>query len=175
MEAGAKPTSPTGIRRGFTTIELMVALVIIAIMSMVVVVSMGPALEDARLRSGCRIVASALNYTRSYAVSRQTYARVVVDKEKNGVSTEALVREESGDETLKPVLTPSGRYHQLPRGVKIAGVRKPGIDVEEDYVGFSQMGQADDTVIAIVDARDKERYIVIDSITGRASIKSDEK
>ena len=55
----------------------MVVCVIIVVISGVVTLAMQPALRDARMRSACRIIASKLNYARSFAVSQQNDARVV--------------------------------------------------------------------------------------------------
>ena len=162
--------SPTGTKRAFTTIELTVALAIMVVMSTLVVVSMGPALREARLRSGCRMIVSALNYARGYAVTRQTYTRVVVDEAGCGVSVEARVRDQNDEERLVPVTTPSGRYRRLPREVVVADVRKLGTDRDERFVGFSQLGQADNAVIRVVDVRGKQRVITVDAITGRCTV-----
>ena len=164
------PMSLTGTRRAFTSIELIVALAIMVVMGTIVVVSMGPALGEARLRSGCRMILSALTYARGYAVTRQTDTRVVLDKTGNGVCVEARVRDRNNVERLAPVTTPSGRYRRLPRGVAIVDVRGPEIDRDDSFVGFSQLGQADGAVITVVDARGKTRAITVDGITGRCSV-----
>jgi prepilin-type N-terminal cleavage/methylation domain-containing protein len=170
VEPGVTPTLRTGSKQGFTTIELMVVMVIIALMSGLVVVSMGPALRDARLRTGCRIVASAMVYARSYAVTHRTNARVMLDKPTGAVWVLAQVTDERGETSLRPVLTQPGRRHKLPQGVKIANVRKPGIDEEEDFVSFTQLGQSEDAAILIEGPTGKERIVTVDSITGRCAV-----
>lgn len=170
MEQAATPTSRTGTSRGFTTVELMVVLAIMVVVSSMVVVSMSPALRDARIRSGCRIIASALKYARSSAVTRGAYTRVVLDTARGGVSVLAYERDQNGEERLFPLTTQSGRYRQLPRGVRIEIVRKPGTDVSEAYVGFSEAGRADQAEIVLKDESGKRRAVVVDGITGHCSI-----
>jgi len=105
-------------RRGFTLIELMVALAIMMIMTGIAVVAIGPSLRDARLRSGCRMVASACNYARSRAVSTNTSARVFFDQGRTvEVDTVALVDStdpNSGTQAV-PLTTAAGRYRYLLR------------------------------------------------------------
>ena len=164
------PTSPTGTKRAFTTIELIVVLAIMVVMSTLVAISMGPALGEARLRSGCRMIVSALKYARGYAVTRQTYTRVVLDEAGGGVSVEALVRDRNDAQSLVPVTTPSGRYRRLPRDVAVVDVQKLGAERDEFFVGFSQLGRADSVTITVADRRGKRRVITVDGITGRCSV-----
>jgi len=168
-------TSRTGTersKRGFTIIELMVTLVIIVVMSTLVVVAMDKALSEARLRSGCRMVLSAMIYARSSAVAHRTYTQVVLDRAENAVSVQSLARDERGDERMTPLTTPSGRYRRLPRGVEIVRVTKPGTEEEENFVRFSDIGQAEDAVVTIQDAAGKNRTITVDAITGRCAIET---
>ena len=159
-------------QRGFTIIELMVTLVIIVVMSTLVVVAMDKELSEARLRSGCRMVVSAMIYARSSAVAHRTYTQVVFDKASNAVSVELLARDERGDQRMMPLTTPSGRYRRLPRGIEIARVTKPEAEQEENYVRFSELGQAEDAVVTIQDATGKKRMITVDATTGRCAIKT---
>ena len=168
------PTSRTGTKRGFTTIELMVVMVIFVLMSTAVVVSMAPALSDARLRSGTRMIVSVLNYARSYAVAHQTETRVVFDRIENGIMVEAKMRDEKGEEGLVPLTTSVGKYRRLPRGLELAPVEKPGTDEEEDFIGFTQIGQSERAAVVITDSKGRLRRIIVDGITGRCMVESDE-
>jgi prepilin-type N-terminal cleavage/methylation domain-containing protein len=172
VEPGVTLTSRTGSKRGFTTIELMVTLTLMALMSGLVVVSMGPALREAKLRSGCRIVASALIYARSYAVTHRAYTRVVLDKSEGTVSVLCQATNERGEAGMQPILTQPGRRHKLPQGIEILAVRKSGVEEEQDLVSFSQLGQSEDAVIVVEGANGKERRITVDAVTGRCAVES---
>jgi len=175
VEPAATLTSQIGTeksKRGFTIIELMVTLVIIVVMSSLVVVSMDRALNESRLRSGCRMVVSAMIYARSSAVAHRTYTQVVFDRANNAVSVQSLVRDEHGDDRMTPLTTPSGRYRRLPRGIEIMQVTKSEMEEEESFVRFSDLGQAEDAVVTIQDATGKKRMITVDAITGRCAIKT---
>lgn len=151
----------------------MVVLVLVVLMSAVVVVSMSPALSDARLRSGSRIVVSMLKYARSYAVAHQTQARVAFDRQENGLVVEAVALDEKDEKVLTPVTTSVGRYRRLPNGVRIVAVDKPGTDEQEDYVGFTEAGKSETATVVIADAKDRQRRITVDAITGRCEIEPD--
>ena len=167
------PTSTTGSsKRGFTSIELMVTLAIMALMSGLVVVSMAPALRDAKLRTGCRMVASALVYARSYAVTHRTNTRVVLDKPTGAVWVLAQATGERGETGLRTVLTQPGRRHKLPQGVKISNVRKPGIEEEEDFVSFTELGKSEDAAVSIEAANGRTQTVVVDAITGRCAVET---
>ena len=164
------PTLRTGIRRGFTTIELMVVMLIIVLMSTAVVIAMSPALSDARLRTGSRMIVSALNYARSFAVAHQALTRVVFDRATNTIRVETVTRDQNGEEQVTPLTTTVGRPRTLPKGLEISALEKPGIDEEQDFVGFTQTGQAEGATITITDIRGRQRRILIDGITGRCAI-----
>ncbi|HUV04719.1 MAG TPA: hypothetical protein VMX94_06390 [Armatimonadota bacterium] len=155
---------------GFTTIELMVVLIVMVVMSSVVVVSMGPVLRESRLRSGCRMVVSALNYARSYAITNRTYTRVLFDNAKNAVSVHAYAVEQTGEGLMRPVTTPSGRLRRLPRGIQIAHISKPGVEEEERWVSFTELGRSEKAAITVADEQGKVRTVSVDAITGRCAI-----
>jgi prepilin-type N-terminal cleavage/methylation domain-containing protein len=171
-------TSPSGDgwatqHRGFTTIELLVVLVVLVIMSTVVMVSMQPALDDARSRSGYRMVASAFNYARSYAITHRTQTRVTFDSDGTGIGVEALITDQNGEQDMMPLTTQSGRHRGLPAGLTVERVEKPGVPEEERYVAFSQLGQAEEAVIMLLDARGKGKAIVVDPVTGHCRIEAE--
>ena len=51
-------------------------------------------------------------------------------------------------------------------------VTKPETEEEENFVRFSDLGQAEDAVVTIQDATGKKRMISVDAITGRCAIKT---
>jgi Tfp pilus assembly protein FimT len=148
----------------------MVVLVIMVVMSSLVVVSMGPVLGDARLRTGCRMLVSMMSYARSFAVTHRTDTLVVFDRSKPGISVRARAQDKNDEEQFVAVTTPPGRYRRLPQGVTIVRVQKPGTTEGASFAGFSELGQSDGAIITIRDRRGKERVIVLDRVTGRCEI-----
>ena len=151
----------------------MVVLVIVVLMSVVVVVSMSPALSDARLRSGSRLVVSMLKYARSYAVAHQTEARVAFDLQENGLVVEAAALDDKDEKVLTPVTTSVGRYRRLPNGLSIAAIEKPGTDEQESYIAFTEVGKSETATVVIRDTKERQRRITVDAITGRCEIEPD--
>jgi Tfp pilus assembly protein FimT len=148
----------------------MVVMIVMALMSGLVVVSMGPALRESRLRSGCRIVAATLNYARSYAATQRTNTSVYFDKEKNGLGVQAQRADSRGSQEMVEVTTPSGSFRRLPQGVQITKVAKPGVSQEEDWVEFDDLGRSEAAVITIEYTNGKSRNVVVDAVTGRCAI-----
>lgn len=155
---------------GFTTIELMVVLVIIAVMSTVVIISMEPVLRDAKSRSACRVIASALTYARSYAIANRIHTRVVFHTDRNGCSVETFSIGQNGESQTRPLTTQSGRFRHMPEGIQISYISKPGIDVQERWISFTELGQAEDAEITVVDSEGNERIVSVDGLTGRCKI-----
>jgi prepilin-type N-terminal cleavage/methylation domain-containing protein len=180
------PISSTGtnLRRGFTLIELMVVLAIMVIVSGIAVISMQPILSDARMRSGCRMVASMLNYARSHAVTTNSPARVLFVE---GKSIEIDVYSDSssksqatsssasgtGERELTP-LTTSSSHCVLPDGVTITRISKPGGIGDENWLEFGGLGQAEQAVIELTTDHGQKRFVAVDQITGRCRIRNEE-
>lgn len=67
--------------RGFTLLEMLLALTLGAILMAVVVPNVMPAIASAQLSSAARDVASGLRFARGQALSRRQEARFVLDVE----------------------------------------------------------------------------------------------
>ncbi len=184
----------TSRHRGFTLIELMVVLAIMVIVSAVAVISVQPILADARMRSGCRMVASIINYARSHAVTTNSVARVVVvdgksieidvyaDSMLQGASSSTAGGVSQGSSTsaggtenraLTP-LTTSSSHCVLPDGVTVTQISKPGGIGDENWLEFSGLGQAQQAVIELATDRGQKRYVAVDQITGRCRVRTEE-
>ena len=158
-------------RDGFTTIELLVVLLIIVIMSGVAAVSMAPALRGARMRSGCRVVAAALNYARSFAVTDNVTARVVFNRGRT-VQVLAVTADSSGSQFAAPLTTVAGKRQSLPDGVRISACAKTTGATQENWVDFEGSGQAEGALIEVTDRDGQKNFIEVDPITGRCAIRS---
>jgi len=140
-------------------------------MTGIVAVSLRPALEEARLRSGARMVIASLRYARSYAISHHTRAATVVDLDRPGLSVQARENELDSDDWHE-VTTPTGRFHSLPAGIEIVYVS--GIEAEQDKgeatVTFSPLGNSDSASFVLQDPGGGERTVQVDGVTGRCSL-----
>ena len=164
-------------RPGFTTIELLVVLVIVVIMSGLAALSMGPALADARMRAGCRMVASAINYARSHAASSNTTTRVVFEDDHSVevavvADSTTATQDTNADQQMTVLTTAGGKHQTFPDGVRITGIAKAGNVVDENWLEFSKLGETDKTLIELSDAHDQKKYVALDPITGRCKIRN---
>jgi len=160
-----------GRERGFTTIELMVVMVIIIIMSSVVAVEMKPAITEARLSSACREIMSTLAYARSYAITNRTNTRVVFDDRENSIVVQYQAIDNDGGAEMIDLTTQSGRFRRMNSKIAVVGIEKSSTGVEDRAVNFTQFGRGEDAVITLKDQSGKHRQILLDSITGRCRIK----
>lgn len=180
-------TSTTGIKlnkHGFTIIELMVVMAIMAIMTGVVMVAMRPALRDAKMRSACRITASSLNYARSYAATTSMTTRVLFDQGRSvEVQVDQIVptdnaqggqTDSSDNMQVKNLTTAAGRRHIFPEGIEISRVIKADTDENENFVEFTKLGEAEEAIIELTDTEGQKRYVMVDSITGRCRVQTSE-
>jgi len=174
------------VKRGFSLLELLVALVIMTIMSGVVMTSIWPALGDARMRAGAGMVIAALRYARSYAVTHRTETKTSFDTERQGVSVLIPERDEQDEETWRVITTPAGRFRSLPSGVTItvsrpdatgqipAEVNATDQHENQETITFTALGQAEDARITLDDTRGNSRVIRVDAITGHCELVSEE-
>lgn len=175
--AEVTPTFPIGSRRGFTLLELLVTLVIMVIMTGVVATAIAPALEDAHLRAGTRMVISQLRYARSYAVSHHTQAMVRFTSEPSRVSVQALEQGDDGEQTWDAVTTPAGRLRKLPTGVTftVAGEGEVVDTKDEPTVTFSMLGQTEESMtITLHGANGRQRIIRLDALSGQTTLAEDQ-
>ena len=158
----------------------MVALVIVVVMSGIAALAMGPALRDARMRAGCRMVASAINYARSHAASANTTTRVVFEDDHSvevGVMSDAsdtsgTSDDTNGDQQLTVLTTAAGKHQTLPDGVHITSISKAGNVVDDNWLEFSKLGETDKALIELSDRDGQKKYVSLDPITGRCRIRS---
>ena len=164
--------SATGNRAGFTLLELLVVLVIMMMMTGIVAVSLRPALEEARLRSGARMLIASLRYARSYAISHRAMTAAVVDLDRPGLLMQARENELDGEEHWREITTPAGRFRSLPAGIDIVYVSGTGAEQDkgEATVTFSPLGNSDGASLVLQDPGGRERTIQVDGVTGRCSL-----
>ncbi len=148
------PQSAAG-SRGFTLIELLVVLVLIAMISAVMIPSLGRGLSTVKLKTSSREIAAALRLARSKAVREQQVYFIGFDLEKNQV--------ELTSETLK-----YQRSFSLPEGVSIKEVSflnaEQGKNRSSSYFFFSPNGMADAFEVTLRNERGRESKVIQDSV-----------
>ena len=175
VEMVLMPISTTGSKRkrssaagkGFTMLELLVVLVILVMMSGIAMISIGPGIRDAKMRTGYRLIVSALSYARSNSVTKGITTRVVFSA-KNAVYVEEAI-----DDDYKMLSTSSGRIRSMPDGIKVASVVKNN-GSDDRWVEFDSLGQSSSSVIKVVNDYGTEGYVTVDGLTGLCKVKTEE-
>lgn len=176
------PTSTTGnnrvVNRGFTLLELLVAMAIMTILCGMAVAAIGPALEQARLRSGACMVISALRYARSEAVSLRTDTVVQFDRAQQRIAVLRREKTENGEETWEVVTTPAGHSRALPDRLTIEEITHETVSTQEtqaaqdetDVITFTANGQAENATVVLREKRGGQLTILVDAITGQCRL-----
>jgi general secretion pathway protein H len=148
---GVRPTGP----RGFTLIEIVVVLAILAVATALVLPSVGRGTESLRLRSEAGRVAALLRQARLEAVSQRRATRVILDPARN---TAAMVAGDP-DHPGRP-----DRQVELPAGLRLRAV------TGGESVRFSSRGVAHETRWLVEAAGGRRLAIDVEAITGRVTV-----
>ncbi len=171
---------------GFTLIEVMVVLVLIAIMSAVIVSEMKGTYQDALLRSTSRELVSVMNLAYSRAIAINQIHRVRIDRDTGKYIVERRVRSEGQRFDFVPVNDVAGSEGKLDQRVSIqirdssesgsnsSGpplVPRPEHDLtSNDTITFYSDGTADQREILLQDQGGHRLGLQINPTTARVRI-----
>jgi len=156
--------------RGFTLVELVVVIVVVAVLATAIVPRLSAGTGSARLRSAASRLLTAARYARDFAVTRRCVCRLGIDSDEGryGLAYRAGPAEEfrpmrgvGGQERLSEPL----RFAK----VRIARRRDDGTVAEAKGVVFTPTGTADAAVVQITDGR-RTISIVVAPNTARARL-----
>ena len=181
----AKPfrSSCIGTARGFTLIELMLVLALIAIMAAMIVPEMKGSMEDSLLRSSARQVVDLFNLTYSRAVSLNQQHRVRLNTRNGQYQVEQQSQEFLASGLFQPILNDNDFQGQIDSRIQIT-LRPPPQDTladqmpeEEpqfppfrDGISFYPDGTADSCEIVLRDRTGVELVLQINPITASVRI-----
>ncbi len=146
------PARPGGRQRGFTLIEVVVVLAILAVATALVLPAVGRGTEALRLRSEAGRVAALVREARLQAVSRGRATRVTLDRARNTVAFTA-------DDPEHPL-----RTLELPAGLRLAVV------AGGESLTFSSRGLTRETRWLVEAAGGRGLLIDVDPVTGRVTV-----
>lgn len=176
-------------RSGFTLMELMVVLVLIAVISAVTVPAMRGTMEDALLRSTSRELIGALNIATSRAVTTRQIHRIQFDPKTGGYVLEKLVPGGAGENEYTPLRGVPGSGGKInpriavefqnandgqqtgldPEAAPAAG-DAPTSAVRNDMISFYPDGTADACEIRLEDRDGFRLGLRINPVTARVRI-----
>ena len=152
-------TSPVGNNHGFTLLELIVVVLIIALVMGVSYPSMERGSSILNLQTASRDVLNTFRFAREKAISEQASMLLIINR---------------GERTLElaNILGEPMRSYTLPRGVYIQSVTRSGSEVNDDVlaVRFAPNGNLENVGIRIAAEGGRRMQIVSDPLGGGARI-----
>jgi type II secretion system protein H len=153
-------------RGGFTLIELMVVVVLIAIMSAVIMGEMSGTFQDALLRSSSRQLINVFNLASSRAISLNRLHRVRLDR----VMGRYTVEKQERGKKFAPVKDVAGSEGMFDSRISIR-VRELGeTETASDTVSFYADGTADNREVELRDRDGFGLALRVSPITSRVQI-----
>jgi len=167
------PRWPLGARSsGFTLIELVVVLTIIAILFFAFRPGIAGILREADERTALRQLVGLLNYARTEAVGNGRLVRVVCDPNQAVFWAEEQV-DPHGDRSQFDLLRVLGRSKvRLPASLTVAGLVVAGQESpeQESQLYFYPDGRTDGLVLTLRGDPDRQVLIELSVATGRVKI-----
>jgi type II secretion system protein H len=169
--------SEAEIQGGFTLMELMLVLTLIAIMAAMIVPEMKGSMEDALLRSSARKVVDVFNLTYSRAVSFNQLHRVILDQSTGKFRVERKIADSPNQSDFEPIKDLNGFEGQIdPRiAIEIRATQAQPSDEQmpedepksffRDGINFYADGTADGCEILLRDRMGVEVVLQLNPIT----------
>ena len=173
--------TPYALRRGFTLIEIMVVIVVIALVSALVIPNLGGSVGGLRIESAARQLAGLMDYCYQSATSTgRVHALLFNDEARAYVvlaepKADPALPEDVGEPKLEPVALPGFVERELKVGIRLSSVRLFETDLAQDASGgirllFFPDGSAEFARLTLVDESENQRIIVLDGMTGAARV-----
>lgn len=157
-------------RAGFTLIELMVVVTILAAMAMAVTPVFRGSLARARADHAARDLYAEIKAAQESAVTEAVEYRVYFNLKENTYWPARLGVSKEGKPGYYPVEVPGGDPIRRPDRIEFSGVQgRRGEQQNTEYLAFYPTGISDTGKITLVDAADKSRKFVIET-TGTQAI-----
>ena len=109
-------------RAGFTLLELVVVLFILALVTALVAPAFSRSFGQAQLKASTRDLAALCRFARTQAITSQGILEVVLDRRTNSYWLSNVVRTPSARDTEQPLQNLQARIRALPTGVTLTSV-----------------------------------------------------
>lgn len=161
--------------RGFTLLELMVVLLIIALASGLVGVKVAGTLAHTTLRTAAKRSAAMLRYARTQAVALQEpyRARFELDGGTLQVGPEGKMPQEGEEEAAREVQGAEERFWKLPEGIRFAKAILGDKEMEGESFSilFFPVGNSTGGEVVLEDGRERRYAVAVDTLTGSVRVR----
>ncbi len=185
---------------GFSLMEIMVVLAIIAVLSSISMPAMRGFAASRRLNTSARAIVDTLSFARDMAITEQTTHLVIFDVDNNrywlassetfdAQNPSASVGQASNTAAASTTAAANGQQvtisrtggvmgipHPLNQGISIASIVTSHNGITQqiisgvDYVYFSPTAASEDTIVYLTNANDKVVAISVEGATGRSRV-----
>lgn len=182
-----RSVKPARTRGGFTLIEVMMVMVLVAIISGISIPYFAGTFRGSKLRSAARTIERVSRYTRSMAIMREETLTMVLNRDTMelfmGAKKQAADDTADGQldqEVLKRLHYTEGDadetsniekelHRLLPKGITVGDFEKNQTDINEDFcvVNFYPNGQCDWFKLKLEDNKGHGMQLEIDPVSGR--------
>ena len=152
-------TSSTGDGDGFTLVETIIVIVLVAVLATMAIPRLSGATGAGRLRESARRLAVTARYARDFAVTRRSNCRLVIDATEHRYALTFQSDPQHRPNEFLPMRTGIGKGERLTEPLRFEKVwiverARPVLTTSRtDCITFDAMGQADPAVVAITDGR----------------------
>jgi type II secretion system protein H len=172
----AAPQQSRAGQRGFTLLELMVVIVLLAIMTALIIPEMRGTFEEALLRSSARKLSDVFTVANSHAITRHELHRVRLEMSSGKFLVEKV--SDGAGQRYTPLRDVPGAEGTVDTRIKIQFVKPPQGDQEQepsrkpenDVISFYPDGTADGQSILLSDRQGFRLMVKINPATARVRI-----
>ncbi len=156
-------------RAGFTLLELMIVMVILAVLSVAVTPIFRTAFADTRKEHAVRDLVATLQHAQSMAITEAVEYRVYVAHRDNAYWVEHLVSHEEGRKQFERTPEFVGRTVQLPDTLKVQRprARKASDGSNTYFIAFYPSGTSDEARLIVALAKKAHKKYEISAEGGR--------
>ncbi len=148
--------------RGFTLVEILVVVVIIAVLAAMIIPGMYAGRGLAQLRGSARQVLVAAQYARDFATTRRSKCRLTIDQNQQRYALTFQQDPQHNPSQFVPLATALGKPRRLSEGLRFAKVwiqprqtynQNEQTPINLDYITFDPNGQADAAALEITNGQ----------------------
>lgn len=159
-------------RRGFTLVEMVLVITIMAIMLGSVIPNFKPFMESATIKDAASTLAQMIRYTRSLAVEQSACVEMAFDSETGDIWVSIESDPINSPGIYEPIRLPVDYPKKYRTDIQVAGVIKQTLSgsQEDEVISFLPDGTTSDTFVYLTDKYEQIATIGIVGLTGQVMV-----